>query len=153
MPKRKIKKDFDLIIKGSHYRNWAPDWFLVVDIYEKFPNSFSILTPFAFSYLEELIRSMTSEYGISVFDDNGKPKRRQVGKNLFALSKKENKKNIGLIRLLNRANVYFESSLPSQGGKNRNNVQHGYLHSRFWIQDDFEELIHLIALLSKYSGM
>ena len=41
------------------------------------------------------------------------------------------------------------SNKASENG--RNNVMHGHIHPRFWYQDDFEELIHFIALLSKHS--
>ena len=58
-----INDDFQNIINSSHYWNWAPDWILAQKIYNKFPDSFSILTPFTYSYLEETIRSNTSEYG------------------------------------------------------------------------------------------
>lgn len=37
-------------------------------------------------------------------------------------------------------------------GNNRNSTLHGYMHSRFWIKESFEELIHFIACGSKYAG-
>ena len=41
------------------------------EIYSHIPEAYSVLTPFAYSYLEELIRSTTSEYGIPFLDRNG----------------------------------------------------------------------------------
>ena len=49
-----LQEDFNQIIDYAHFWNWAPDWGEVQRIYEKFPDSFSVLTPFAYSYLEEL---------------------------------------------------------------------------------------------------
>ena len=81
--------DFDLILDYAHMWNWAPDWYLAQSIYKKFPESYSILTPFAYSYLEELIRSTTSQYGRELCDINGNPIKRCVGKDLIKLAKKE----------------------------------------------------------------
>ena len=47
-----LQEDFNQIIDYAHFWNWAPDWGEVQRIYEKFPDSFSVLTPFAYSYLE-----------------------------------------------------------------------------------------------------
>jgi len=33
----------------------------------------------------------------------------------------------------------------------RNSVMHGRIHPRFWTKESFEQLIHDIAVLSKYS--
>ncbi len=51
-----IKNDFQEILDYAHYWNWAPDWLIVKEIYEKIPESYSVLTPFAYAYLEELIQ-------------------------------------------------------------------------------------------------
>lgn len=53
----------DEILYYTHMWNWGPDWEVLRRVYQSFLNSYSILTPFAYSYLEELIRSTTSEYG------------------------------------------------------------------------------------------
>ena len=66
-----ITNDFQEILYYAHYWNWAPDWLVVKNIYEKIPESYSVLTPFAYAYLEELIRSTTSEYGRELLDENG----------------------------------------------------------------------------------
>ena len=66
-----LSDSFEEIMLNAHFWNWGPDWQVVKDIYEAFPNSYSVLSPFAYSYLEELIRSTTSEYGIEVYDENG----------------------------------------------------------------------------------
>ena len=65
-----IDDAFEEIMKYAHYWNWVPDWQVAKEIYEDFPNSYSVLSPFAYSFLEELIRSTTSEYGRQVFGDN-----------------------------------------------------------------------------------
>ena len=66
-----IDKDFEIILNYAHFRNWVPDWYVVKDIYKCIPESYSVLTPFAYTYLEELIRTTTSEYGGSLFDRSG----------------------------------------------------------------------------------
>ena len=73
--------------------NWAPDWHMVKQIYNTFPDSYSILTPFAYTYLEELIRSTTSEYGIPLLDREGKKNNIKVGLKLVNLTIKENSEN------------------------------------------------------------
>ena len=80
-----VEKDLEVILDYAHMWNWAPDWYMVKQIYTAFPDSYSILTPFAYTYLEELIRSTTSEYGYPLFDRNGQPvkiKRAIKGGNL-----------------------------------------------------------------------
>lgn len=67
-----ISKDFDKIFDHAHFWNWAPDWYMLKQIYTAFPDSYSILTPFAYTYLEELIRSTTSEYGVPLLNCEGK---------------------------------------------------------------------------------
>ncbi|MDD3270228.1 MAG: hypothetical protein PHX14_12995 [Syntrophomonadaceae bacterium] len=42
-----IIDDFNEIMNYAHYRNWLPDWGVVKDIYQAFPESYSVLTPFA----------------------------------------------------------------------------------------------------------
>jgi len=82
--------DFDEICDYAHMWNWAPDWNMVKQIYTAFPDSYSILTPFAYNYLEELIRSTTSEYGIPLLDREGKKNNIKVGLKLVNLAIKEN---------------------------------------------------------------
>ena len=43
---------------------------------------------------------------------------------------------------------YTDKILDENG---RNNVIHGHLHPRFWSKEAFEQLIHDIAELSKFS--
>ena len=146
-----IDDDFKEIMKYAHYFNWLPDWGVVQEVYHIVPNSFSILIPFAYSYLEEMIRSTTSEYGIDILDDSGEPKRRRVGTGLINLAINENSDNQDYIALLEKTKAYFLLSNPKDKGENRNNVVHGYMHPRFWEQESFERLIHDIATLSKYT--
>lgn len=146
-----IKNDFQEILDYAHYWNWAPDWLIVKEIYEKIPESYSVLTPFAYAYLEELIRSTTSEYGKELLDEKGNPKRRKVGLSLIRLAKDENNKNLEYIEKLNEIKKYFENSADLDSGDNRNGVDHGYMHPIFWTQESFENLIHDIAQISKYS--
>ena len=146
-----IDDDFQEILNYAHYFNWAPDWIIVQQIYETYPDSYSILTPFAYSYLEELIRSTTTEYGREFLDENGKPKRRKIGLGLLKLAKEENSQNIDYIEMLDELKKYFKESTYLDCGNNRNSVDHGYMHPRFWEKQSFEQLIHDIARLSKYS--
>lgn len=146
-----INDEFKEILDYAHMWNWAPDISLMQEIYNKFDNSYSILTPFAYCYLEELIRSTTSEYGREFLDKDGKPKMRKLGIALIKLAQDENKNNTEYIKLLDEVKEYYKQSTPLDSGNNRNSVDHGYMHPRFWTQESFEKLIHDIAILSKYS--
>lgn len=146
-----IKDDFNEILDYAHFWNWAPDWLVVQEIYEKVPTSFSVLTPFAYAYLEEMIRTTTSEYGVELLDNKGAPKKRKVGIALINLAISENSSNNEYVALLENIKDYFEVSKPQHGGNNRNNVVHGYMHPRYWNEETFEQLVHDIAMLSKYS--
>lgn len=145
---------FDEILLYAHFWNWAPDWHIVRDVYESHPNTYSILIPFAYSYLEEMIRTTTSEYGRQIFDKNGNPlKNRKVGMNIVNLAIKENKaKNPEYAILLNEIKKYFKNSSDRDIGDNRHSVAHGYMHPRFWDEKSFENLIIDIARLSKHSN-
>lgn len=145
-----IDEDFEEIFNIAHYRNWLPDWNLVEKIYNAYPESYSILTPFAYSYLEECIRSTTSEYGREIVDKNGNEKYRRVGSKLVKLAIKENNDK-NYILLLQEILDYFEPSKCDDEGNNRNGVGHGYLHPRFWTKESFERLIHDIARISRYA--
>lgn len=147
----KLEDDFKEILRYAHMWNWYPDLSLMQDIYNQFDNSFSVLTPFAYCYLEELIRSTTSEYGRDFLDKNGKPKRRRLGISLIELAQKENSGNKEYVNLLEKIKDYYKLSTPLDNGNNRNSVDHGYMHPRFWTKESFETLIHDIAILSKYS--
>lgn len=146
-----INDDFKEILDYAHNWNWVPDWEIVKEIYQNVPNSYSVLTPFAYSYLEELIRSTTTQYGREFLDEKGKPKRRKVGLGLLKLAKEENKDNVEYVKILDEIKKYFEESSDLDNGDNRNSVDHGYMHPRFWTQESFEKLIHDIAGISKYS--
>lgn len=146
------KDDFKEIIQYAHWTNWLPDISLMQDIYTEFDNSYSILTPFAYCYLEELIRSTTSEYGRELLDEDGKSKKRKLGISLIKLAQEENKENTEYVNLLNEIKEYYKESTPLDCGNNRNSVDHGYMHPRFWTKESFEKLIHDIARLSKHSG-
>lgn len=147
-----INKDFDIIIQNAHFWNWAPDWDVVRDIYTAFPSAYSVLTPFAFSYLEEMIRSRTSEYGRTLYDENhNKRNYRKVGLRLIELAEKENQADVTFIELLQRAKRYFDNSSEEDSGDNRNSTVHGYMHPRFWTKESFENLIHFIAEISPFA--
>lgn len=148
-----IENDLNEIMNYAHYWNWLPDWNIFNEIYKAFPDSYSILTPFAYAYLEEIIRSTTSEYGIEIFNENGKSKCRKVGMKLLNLAIDENKtSNPELVSLLKNVGSYFDYSKLTDRGDNRNSVDHGYMHSRYWNKDSFENLIRDIALISKHAG-
>ena len=146
-----IQSDFDEIMKYAHLWNWIPDWGVFKDVYNAFPDSYSILIPFAYAYLEEIIRSTTSEYGIGILDEKGNAKKHCVGMHLIKLALRENSDNTDYVQQLNSLKLYFSQSSLHDRGNNRNSVMHGYMHPRFWTQESFKELIHKIASLSKYS--
>lgn len=148
-----IFDDFDIILDYAHFWNWAPDWNVAKDIYSHIPESYSVLTPFAYSYLEELIRSTTSEYGIPFLDRNGKKNNLKVGMGLIALAKEENSDKPECVALLNKMKKYFMYEYEDPADENgRNKVVHGHLHPRFWTKESFEQLIHDIAELSPFVG-
>tara|TARA_B100001971_G_C18020800_1_gene447274 strand:- start:201 stop:653 length:453 start_codon:yes stop_codon:yes gene_type:complete len=147
-----ISDSFSEIIKYSHFWKWAPDWGVVQEIYESFPNSYSVLSPFAYSYLEELIRSQTSDYAPSR-DENGNLKKHKVSLQLINLAISENQpRSDEYIQILEEIKVYFSSSTFYDVGDNRHSVAHGYMHPRFWDKESFAKLIYDIARLSKFSG-
>lgn len=143
--------DFDLILDYAHMWNWAPDWYLAQSIYKKFPESYSILTPFAYSYLEEMICTTTSDYELPLFDRDKQPVKVSVGMALIALAIKENQNNPDYVALLEQAKRHFKYTQISIDENGRNSVMHGRIHPRFWTKESFEQLIHDIAVLSKYS--
>ncbi|PKM64913.1 MAG: hypothetical protein CVU96_00355 [Firmicutes bacterium HGW-Firmicutes-20] len=148
-----ISDDFDEIMNYAHFWNWLPDWRIVKEIYMSIPNSYSILSPFAYAYLEEIIRSTTSEYGIEILDEDGKPRKRKVGMELIKLAIEENNsENPELVTMLKKLEIYYLKSQATDRGDNRHSVAHGYMHSRFWGKESFEILVHDIALISKYAG-
>ena len=146
-----VMNDIDTIIDYSHFWNWAPDWHVLKKIYESIPDSYSVLTPFAYSYLEELIRTTTSEYGLPLFDHNRKPVSVKVGISLIDLAIKENEDKQEYTAMLERIKHYYKYIAISVDENGRNNVLHGHLHPRFWSKESFETLLHDIAELSKYS--
>lgn len=150
----KLNEAFDEIYNHAHIWNWGPDWEVLRNIYKAFPNSYSVLTPFAYSYLEELIRSTTSEYGRELVSDDGTSKKyRKVGIKLIDLAIKENKdRKPEYVNILYEIKSYFSLSKSTDISENRNSVSHGYMHPRFWDKESFEKLIFNLAKLSKYSG-
>lgn len=146
-------KDFDRIIDHAHFWNWAPDWEIVKSIYSKLPDSYSVLTPFVYSYFEELIRSTTSEYGMPFLNREGEKNNFKVGMGLIRLAKDENVDKPEYIKLLDKAKKYFKYEYEDPHKENgRNKVVHGHLHPRFWTKEAFEQLIHDIAEMSEYAG-
>ena len=152
--KMELSNAFDEIYKYTHVWKWGPDWDICKRIYDTFPDSYSVLTPFAYSYLEELIRSTTSEYGRELIDKSGNLKKhRNVGTKLINLAIEENKlTKPDYVKILDEIKPYFSHSEPTDIGDNRNSVHHGYMHPRFWEQESFERLIIDIARLSKFAG-
>ena len=149
-----LNEAFDEIYNYAHMWNWGPDWEVLRGVYIAFPNSYSVLTPFAYSYLEELIRSTTSEYGRELLNTDGTSKEyRKVGTKLIDLAIEQNKvSKPEFVKILPEIKSYFSQSGPNDNGDNRNSVAHGYIHPRFWDQKSFEKLIFDIAKLSKYAG-
>ena len=143
--------DFDLILDYAHMWNWVPDWYLAQSIYKKFPESYSILTPFAYSYLEEMIRTTTSDYELPLFDRDKQPVKVSVGMALIALAIKENQNNPDYVALLEQAKRHFKYTQISIDENGRNSVMHGRFHPRFWTKESFEQLIHDIAVLKIFT--
>lgn len=109
------------------------------------------MTPFAYSYLEELIRTMTSDYLYPIgYIENGKVRKKIVGYRLVELAIEENDDN-ELKILLENIKKYFKQSEMTNRGDNRNSVDHAYIHPNVWDKESFENLIHDIANLSKYA--
>lgn len=148
-----ISDDFDEIERYAHMWNWLPDWDVVVRIYDAFPESFSVLTPFAYSYLEEMIRSTTKEYGLAPIDEKGnRIKKRKTCEELINLAISENRDNHEYTKLLKVIkDKYYKASNDTDRGDNRHSTDHGFMHPRFWTKESFEGLIHDIASISKYS--
>ncbi len=147
-----ISDKIDIIIENAHFFNWAPYLDEAQEIYNKFPDYYSVIIPFFYTYLEELIRSNTSQYGREILDKNGKEKYRITGVKLIELAIKENPTNQEMITELNNLKKYFEPSTIFDSGNNRNSTLHGYMHPRFWTEDSFRELIDDIARFSKFSN-
>lgn len=145
-----IQDDFYKIEKYAHVCNWLYDWILVRKVYLSNEDTYSILTPFAYSYLEEVIRSTTSKYGIQIYKNDGS-KKYSVGKSLLKLAKNENGDDNEFCDLLDRIEHYFNNSSAFDRGNNRNSVAHGYMHSVYWTKESFEKLIHDIAQLSPFT--
>lgn len=146
-----VWEDFDEILSYAHFWNWAPDWDIAKEIYRKFPDSYSILTPFAYTYLEELIRTTTSDYGLPLFDRNHEPIKIRVGMALIKLAIEENQANPEYVMLLEKTKRYFKYTQINNDENGRNRVMHGHVHPRFWSKESFEQLLHDIAELSKHS--
>jgi hypothetical protein len=146
-----IYNDLDKIWEHSHFWNWSPDWVVVKEIYEKVPESYSVLMPFAYSYFEEMIRTTTSEYGLPLFDREGKPVKVKVGMALIKLAIEENIANSEYVSLLEKAKKHFAYTEISNDENGRNRVMHGRVHPRFWSKEDFENLIHDIAEMSPFA--
>ena len=146
-----VQDDFCEILDYAHFWNWAPDWDVVREIYTNVPTSYSVLTPFAYSYLEEMIRSTTSEYSMPLYMRDGTPVTIKRGNALIDLAIKENHENAEYVELLEQIRGYFKSIKDTANSNSRNKVMHGRVHPRFWSKESFEQLIHDIALLSKHS--
>ena len=101
-----------------------------------------------YSYLEECIRSLTTEFERNLLQDK---KRYKVGMKLIDLAIKENSENKELVDLLEEYKKYFERSTRLDEGDNRNSVNHGYTHPIQWTKENFEELIKDIARLSEFN--
>lgn len=70
---------------------------------------------------------------------------------MIKLAIEENKDNLEYVELLERVKKHFKYINVSHDENGRNGVMHGRVHPRFWNQESFEDLLHDIAELSKYS--
>ena len=137
-------------ISSSTHLNWIYDIELAMKIYKDNPDSYSVLFPFIYSYLEECIRSLTTEFGKNLLLDK---KRYKVGMELIKLAIEENSENKKLVDLLEEYKKYFKKSTIFDEGDNRNSVNHGYTHPILWTKENFEELVKDIARLSDFDIM
>lgn len=135
-------------ISLSAHLNWLPDVELAIRIYRDIPEAYGVLFPFMYSYLEECIRSLTTEFERNLLQDK---KRYKVGMKLIDLAIKENSENKELVDLLEEYKKYFGRSIMLDEGDNRNSVNHGYTHPIQWTKENFEELIKDIARLSEFN--
>lgn len=108
-------------------------------------------SPHCLFLLEEMIRTTTSDYELPLFDRDKQPVKVSVGMALIALAIKENQNNPDYVALLEQAKRHFKYTQISIDENGRNSVMHGRIHPRFWTKESFEQLIHDIAVLSKYS--
>lgn len=122
-----IFDDFDEIMDYAHMWNWAPDWQVAKETYTQIPESYSVLTPFAYSYLEEMIRTTTSEYGLPLFDHAGRRCSLKVGLKLINMAIEENKENSEYVELLEKVKRHFRYA-PNLEDNGRNNVIHVDVH-------------------------
>ena len=106
--------------------------------------------PFAYAYLEELIRTVTSDYALPLHDKDGKDINKKVGMKLINLAIQENKDK-ELIKLFEEYKKYFRKIRITDTGDNRNSVNHGIIHPDAWSKESFENLLHDIARISKYA--
>jgi len=143
------KNDFNVIMKYAHCGNWLPDWQIAYEVYDNFSSSYSVLTPFAYSYFEEIIRSSTPEYDSGLQDEYGEPIPKKVSWKLIELAIEENVDNKKYTTLLQEMKRYFCKAAPQYKGENRHNVLHAFIPPISWDKETFEKLIHDIALLSK----
>ena len=145
-----IEDDFEEIENYAHFWRWLPDWSVVEKIYKTYPDSYSVQTPFAYTYLEELIRTLTFEYGLPLQNKNGKEINKKAGIKLINLAIQENE-DIELIKILEEYKKYFRKIKITDIGDNRNSVNHGIIHPDAWSKESFKNLIHDIASISKYA--
>lgn len=67
------------------------------------------------------------------------------------LAKTEDSDQQALCELFDEISACFDACV-NDCGNNRNSVQHGYMHPRFWTRESLETLIHDKARLSPYAG-
>lgn len=85
-----IYDDFNEILDYAHLRNSDHDWDVVREVYDILPTLYSVLTPFTYTYLEEMIRSTTAEYSIPLYKRDGTSVIVKRGNALIDLAIKEN---------------------------------------------------------------
>jgi len=117
--------------------DWQYDLEQAFKIYDKFPDSYSVLIPFFFSYMEELIRSLTPNYHMQIYEDD----KEEVGMPLVEKAIEKNSDNNKLIQLLKEIKKYYEKSSIFNKTYNRNGIVHGYVHPDNWTKETFKQLI------------
>lgn len=79
MRKNETLKKLNDIKITAHFWNWLPDIQVAIEIYESRNDAYSVLLPFFFTYLEETIRSTTTEYGM-LDPRNQSNRKKRLGK-------------------------------------------------------------------------
>ena len=148
MNKNETLHDFDILLADTHVGNWSKSLRIAKSVYKNIEDAQYILMPFMYTYLEESVRSMTTEYGAL----NGSEKSsKRIGGGLvdLAISESDDSEQQKLLRSIKQQ--YFRRFDGLMGGGNRNNVDHGVVPANDWSNEEFQKLVHDVAALTPYT--